>query len=586
MIRVVLVGWFRSIVPEGMDGPFGGQGGFVDTLAPAPYSLANGYLKAVASADPDLRSRYEIELLDLAEPLELEDEREEVKLSDHDLESILATRPDVVGFSAYCWNIAAIAEAAGRLKRANPRLFIVIGGRAGEGDPERLLAAIDGADVLVLGEGELPFRELLRRGLGQLERVPGIVFRAPDGIRRGPPAAAIQRLDDIPSPYLDGILAPRTHGLMLELSRGCAHACGYCTWNAHKRLRWFSPARIEAEIRWAHRQGHRHITLNDSAINYDTARLADNVAAIRRADPAGDIQFTYNIRHDRVTPEQLEALARLPTHMLLLGVETLSPSAMAEVGRSPVELAALRSTMRELARAVRPPVASIVLGLPGDTEHGFLHTLETLLSWTEPEPGGPAAIGCVLVSLLQVYPGSDLWRRRSELGLRFAEHGIPYLLESPTFSADALARCKAALVRRMQQHKDALKAAEAIVLMQAEGGLDPWLRPRRVGALLQPLKVGATVDGWTLERIGLMRDTGEGLLLRFRWRDGGTVRVRIARRRHDWRGRLATRLYSVESRPAESPAPPGPERDKLELLVARLLSEGELRVARGRARQP
>jgi radical SAM superfamily enzyme YgiQ (UPF0313 family) len=573
--RVLLVGWFRSIVPEGADGPFGGQGGFADTLAPAPYSLANGCLKAFADADPELARRYDIELIDLAEPLELEDEREEVRAREADVERILARDPEIVGFSAYCWNADAVHETAARLKRRRPDLVVVVGGRATEGDAFELARGMPFADVVICGEGEIPFAELLRRGFADLDGVPGIVFRTPDGVKRGGAPAAVRCLDEIPSPYLAGTLFPAQNGVMLELSRGCLHACSYCTWNASKRLRHLGPSRIEAEIRWALAAGHRHITLIDSALNYDTEWLAQAVAAIRRADPDGAIHFTYNVRHDCISEEQIALLGQLPTHALLLGIETLSAAPMAAVARAAVDVAELRTRLEAISRGVKPPVASIVLGLPGDTEEGFNTTLGTLLDWTRPLPDGPPIIGTVLVSLLQVYRGSSLWRRREELGLRFAERGIPYLLSSPGFPPDALARCKADLVRRMRHQRQNLKAAEAIVLMEAEGGIDPWLRRRRVEALLAPWRLGGTLEGWTLERIGVIRDTGEGVLLRFRWKDGDTARIRVVRR--NGVACQGTRHYAVELRPPGADAL-ARERERLERMVILALDRGERRL--------
>jgi hypothetical protein len=265
----------------------------------------------------------------------------------------------------------------------------------------------------------------------------------------------------------------------------------------------------------------------------------------------------------------------LPTHALLLGIETLSAAPMAAVARAAVDVAELRTRLEAISRGVKPPVASIVLGLPGDTEEGFNTTLGTLLDWTRPLPDGPPIIGTVLVSLLQVYRGSSLWRRREELGLRFAERGIPYLLSSPGFPPDALARCKADLVRRMRHQRQNLKAAEAIVLMEAEGGIDPWLRRRRVEALLAPWRLGGTLEGWTLERIGVIRDTGEGVLLRFRWKDGDTARIRVVRR--NGVACQGTRHYAVELRPPGADAL-ARERERLERMVILALDRGERRL--------
>ncbi|MFW5739843.1 MAG: DUF483 domain-containing protein, partial [Myxococcota bacterium] len=254
--RVLLVGSFRSVVPEGNDGPFGSQGGFVDTLAPAPYSLANGYLKAFIEADAQLRDRYEVRLLDLAQPLELEDEHEEVELRAEDLAWIRDQRPSIIGFSAYCWNFDAVLAAADALREQLPGVQIVIGGRATDADARGILARHPSVDAVVVGEGELAFRDILRSG--SLSSVPGVFARVGEQIECGGPPRSIERLDDIPSPWLGGILAPVKNAMMMELSRGCLHACGYCTWNSDKRLRYFSAERIEREIAWAVAQGHEH----------------------------------------------------------------------------------------------------------------------------------------------------------------------------------------------------------------------------------------------------------------------------------------------------------------------------------------
>lgn len=579
--RAVLVGAFRSMVPEGNDGPFGGQGGFADSLAPAPYSLATGYLKAFAEADPEVAARWRIERLDLVQALELEDDTEHVALEDADVERILALEPDVVGFSSYCWNVDAFRDAARALKRRRPALTLLVGGRATDGDPHELLAEVPELDAAIVGEGELAFREILRRDL-DLAGVPGIVRRQGDAIVSGPPAAIVEELDSIPSPFLGGIISPAPHGVMLELGRGCRHACAYCTWNSHKRLRFFGPERIEAEIRHALVLGHRHATLVDSALNYDTEHLRQLVDAIRRADPAGEMRFTYNLRHEEITAEQLEVLARLPTHMVLLGVESLSPGAMRESARAPVDLARLKASLGAVSRAIRPPLASIVLGLPGDDVTGFVTTLETLLSWTEPHGSEPPAVGAVLVSLLQVYRGSGLWKRREELGLRFEPVGVPYLIEGGGFSERDLARAKAHLVRRMGEVPERLKAAEAIVLMEARGGLDPWLTTKRIQQLLAPWLPGSTLQGWTFVRAGILRDSGRSTLLRFRWEDGGSVRVRLSLHSPSGPGRPGR--YDLSLEPIGRPAPPAAACRKLEVMVRTLLDQGELRLTAATAR--
>jgi hypothetical protein len=268
--------------------------------------------------------------------------------------------------------------------------------------------------------------------------------------------------------------------------------------------------------------------------------------------------------------------------MVLVGVESLSEGAMDGVGRGTVDAGALRARLEALAAATRSPVVSIVLGLPGDDEAGFVETLDTLLAWTEPTRSGmPAAVGTVLVSLLQVYRGSALWARRESLGLRFREPGVPYLLESPRWPRGALARAKAAVVARMASFPDRLKAAEAIALVESEGGLDPWLSTRRVRALLAPLEPGARLGPWILVALGLQRDTARAHSLRLRHDGGAEVRVTLSRRGGRVCGSTETRLYAIDVRPVGANALPAGTADLVRALRDRLLA-GEERAARVR----
>jgi len=225
-------------------------------------------------------------------------------------------------------------------------------------------------------------------------------------------------------------------------------------------------------------------------------------------------------------------------------------------------------------------VVSLVLGLPGDSEEGFARTLDELLGWAR-----AGDVGAVLVSLLQGYRGSRLWTRRDEIGLRFREPGIPYLLESPSWPAPALARAKALLVRRMASSPARLKAAEAIVLMEERGGLDPWLSARRVRALLAAWPEGESIGGWTFERAGLLRDTGQAYALRFRWRGGGEARVLLERRVPGARrGQRDTRLFGVSARAIPTgEAPPADGLAGLEAIVRDMILEAEARLALARA---
>lgn len=494
---VRLVGLFRRLSePEAKD--HFNPGGYIDTLTAAPYSLANACLKTWCEADPALADRYRLELLNLID--ESGDgglgSIEEVRLGRAEMARILEGAPAAVCFSCYCWNVDAALEACRRIKAAAPETVTVLGGRAVEGRDD-LKAKETAVDFVITGEGEQAFAALLRSGLSQ----------------QPPPGEPVSDLDSIPSPFTAGLVPPSEDGLLMELSRGCPNTCAYCSWNSSKLRRRQGRGRIAADLKWAVESGARHVTFIDSAINYETAALEDLAAAVAEADPGGQLEFTYNVRHDALSPAHLAILKKIPTRQLLLGMESLSPAALLASNRSPLDTTAFEASVKALAE-VRPPVIGVVLGLPGDTLEGFKATMEFLGGLAD--SAQPSPVGAVLVSLLQVFPGAGL-RACAETGLETKRKGIPYLLGHPGFPAADLRRAVAWLQSFRLRRYCPVKGPEglsAILGPDAQEMMSDGLR-----CLLLPLQEGMSVAGWRWVGTRAFRDgarVGE-----FSFQDGG-----------------------------------------------------------------
>jgi len=141
---------------------------------------------------------------------------------------------------------------------------VILGGPESANYCAEYLAA--GADVIVLGEGELTLEELIpvlvSGDLARLAAVNGIVFRDASGqLVRTNARAQVHDLDSLPFPdreaidherYLD---AWRTHhgasSINLITARGCPYRCNWCSHAVygytHRRR---SPARVAEEVAW------------------------------------------------------------------------------------------------------------------------------------------------------------------------------------------------------------------------------------------------------------------------------------------------------------------------------------------------
>lgn len=138
-------------------------------------------------------------------------------------------QPSVVGFSVITPNYPVARRQIKRLKEEQPKIHIIAGGVHATLFPEDMLA--DGADIVVLGEGEPVIEELVSRlGSGEgFSDISGLVFKSSDGaILRTQGRCAVTALDELP--FVDRSLynlQRYTHHSMLA-SRGCPHHCDFC----------------------------------------------------------------------------------------------------------------------------------------------------------------------------------------------------------------------------------------------------------------------------------------------------------------------------------------------------------------------
>ena len=167
-----------------------------------------------------------------------------------------AERPPVVGLYANLMTKFNVLKMIPLCKAVDAT--VVLGG------PEPVSYAAEylarGADVIVVGEGELTVEDLLARRFQNLREVPGIIFRAGDGaVVRNPPRPYISNLDALPFPDREAIDGDRYvrvwrehHGLgsvSLICARGCPYHCRWCSHavygHTHRRR---SPANVVAEL--------------------------------------------------------------------------------------------------------------------------------------------------------------------------------------------------------------------------------------------------------------------------------------------------------------------------------------------------
>ncbi|HEU4590040.1 MAG TPA: radical SAM protein, partial [Steroidobacteraceae bacterium] len=195
-----------------------------------------------------------------------------------------------------------------------------------------------GADVIVIGEGEITLTELVnalgRRGAHQLHDVAGIAFRDESGaLVRTPERAKIPDLDGLPwpdreaidhRPYLE---AWKTHhgasSINLITARGCPYRCNWCSHAVygftHRRR---SPTNVADELQWiVERYDPDQVWYADDVFTISHPWLASYGAELRRRGIHRP--FETITRADRLQSESAAAeLRALGCYRIWIGSES------------------------------------------------------------------------------------------------------------------------------------------------------------------------------------------------------------------------------------------------------------------------
>lgn len=387
------------------------------------FSLALGYLKAYALKDRTIQDRADIEIIDFnAEGLNVQQV----------VYYIAQSKPDIVGFSCYCWNIGQVLDTARITKKVFPSVRVILGGPEAGPIGQKYLSENPFVDAVVKGEGEYTFADLLKCYLGEgtIREIPGVHFRENGQIFENQDRPPIENLADIPSPYLEGILVPRDKVTYIETYRGCIFRCHYCFEGKNlPKLRFFPDERVQREIEFL--LGHpeiRSFHFVDTIFNFRKDRLKKIVDIISQSNRFGTELRTVEIIAEFVDQETVHLFKKANVRSVETGPQTVHRDTLKNVNRYYDE-EKYRKAVRMMEESGIEVTSDIIIGLPGDNFFKFFRSARTIMDMK------PAT---VVFSILHVLPGTVLYEKSTEFGLKFDEKAPHLVLSTPDFSFEEL----------------------------------------------------------------------------------------------------------------------------------------------------
>ncbi len=311
----------------------------------------------------------------------------------------------MIGLSCFSsFDYMRVMTLARFLRTLYPDVPLVTGGYHASALPMDVVFDGSPFDAVVVGEGELPMREITETllGGGSLDkRIYG-----PDNI---------QDLDDLP-PYRWELLHrywPRSRDIgrkfQIYLSRGCPYKCTFCMERAKTEYKWraYSAERAVDELRRL-----AHVTpLNDWVVN-----LADPLFGFRRRWRRQVLQGIIDhklfprqywtlTRSDDLDEEDVSLLARA-RFSIGIGLESGSPQMLTAMNKGNTPDKYLAAMMR-LARLSRDHglnwASNIIVGHPGETMQSMQETKSYLY---ELFTSAKETCGWLSIDPFRLYPGS------------------------------------------------------------------------------------------------------------------------------------------------------------------------------------
>lgn len=329
-------------------------------------------------------------------------------------QEIARHQPNVVGLTTMTFTLIDVLKTARLVKEIDPSTQVVLGGPHVHLYPEETLAFPE-VDYLVLGEGEVPFAQLLER-IGDpvgLAQVGGIAFRHNGETVITSIRALEADLDALPfparhlTPYkkYSSVIAKRSPITTMFTSRGCPYKCIFCD-RPHlgKQFRARSASNVVDEIEACERIDIHEFLVYDDTFTIQRQRVLDICDEIIRRKL--EIGWDIRARVNTVDEEMLRKLRQANCERVHYGVEAGTDRVLKILQKG----ITLEQTLQAFAMTRKAGISTLayfMIGAPTETREEILQTIEFAKR---------LAPDFVHITIVTPFPGTQLYAMGLEQG--------------------------------------------------------------------------------------------------------------------------------------------------------------------------
>ncbi|MFX1410617.1 MAG: B12-binding domain-containing radical SAM protein [Promethearchaeota archaeon] len=352
--------------------------------------------------------------------------------------------PDIVGISVLvCSSIKTCNDIAKMVKKLNKESIVVFGGRQPSMMPEKALE-LEEVDIIVRGEGELTFRELIIKG--SPENVKGISYKSNGNIIHNPERELMKNLNDLRCPARN-LIGKNKYTLLgmkidtIQTSRGCPHRCRFCTTpianNGSWRPRPVDSIITELKMISQNRKITDIIILDDNftANIKRVENLCSRIIEGKNKGELNDFKFYAQIRVDSIlkAPQMIKKMSEAGFWSVLIGIESVNDETLKNMKK--------RMTFNEVLKAIQilhfyniSVFGSVIIGFDlTATEEDIIKEINYMKK---------IDVDILVLNLLTPYPGTPIYNELEEKDLIITKDWNNYTPFKPVYRTSKLSSKK------------------------------------------------------------------------------------------------------------------------------------------------
>ena len=329
------------------------------------------------------------------------------------VDAIEKEKPDVVALGFFVWNEKLNKHVFDHVKENYPKILTIGGGprftniNANQEGAEIFFKDNTTCDIFVVNQGEKGFYKVVKKFCDldfdvkkiKSTSIPGSLVNNLDKnkihinnckehIHVGENIGALEDLNDIPSPYLNGMLDEFFEDRwipILETNRSCPYRCTFCAWGiGTQKLLRFDESRVNDEIEYIAERCKKSKTLFIADANFSILER-DAVFAKKMYETHLKHGWPYNVavqwnktRPDRVlnVAKEFKTIAPVGASMQSLDNDVLS--AVKRKNLTFDQILSLQNSLKEIGIDEKS-FTELILGLPLETRESHIFANKKLV---------------------------------------------------------------------------------------------------------------------------------------------------------------------------------------------------------------